>query len=230
MASCVRAKSPIDQTNVDGEQRYNGKDDKGEKSPKRQTNKDPKQHGPAPGARHTRYQPCLTRADVYSLSVVIGSVDGATAGIAFLCNFQRHLPAQRPVGEVWRKIGVVGGCGAEAGFVPGGGADINKLAHRMTGWEGIWGAKGVNGDKGEMPVRLGGCQQVGRRSCWRIARILDRALKSLGTLVAIRVEGTPGVAPLLYRSEQAVGKLATNEDHRNSPPKSLNNKIQYLDS
>jgi hypothetical protein len=138
--------------------------------------------------------------------------------------------SKRGVGEVWRKIGVVGGCGAEAGFVPGGWADINKLAHRMTGWEGIWGAKGVNGDKGEMPVRLGGCQQVGRRSCWRIARILDRALKSLGTLVAIRVEGTPGVAALPCRSEQAVGKLATNEDHRNPPLKSLNNKIQYLDS
>jgi hypothetical protein len=100
----------------------------------------------------------------------------------------------------------------------------------MTGWEGIRGANGVNGDKGEMPARLGGCQQVGRRGCRRIARILDRALKSLGTLVAIRVEGTPGVAALPCRREQAVGKLATNEDHRNSPPKSLNNKIQYLDS
>jgi hypothetical protein len=104
------------------------------------------------------------------------------------------------------------------------------MAHRMTGREGIRGANGVNGDKGEMLAQLGRCQQVGRRSCRRIARILDRALRSLGTLVAIRGEGTPGVAALPCTAEQAVGKLATNKDHRNSPPKSLNNRIQYLDS
>jgi hypothetical protein len=139
-------------------------------------------------------------------------------------------PAQRGVGQVWRKIGLIGGDQAEAGFVPGGGADINKMAHRMAGWEGIWAANSVNGDKGEMLGRLGGCQQVGRRSCRRIVRSPSRALRDLGALVAIRRERTPGVAALSRRSEQAVGKLATNEDHRNSPLKSLNNRIQYLDS
>jgi hypothetical protein len=138
--------------------------------------------------------------------------------------------ATAAVGHVWRKVGVIRGRRAVAGFVPGGWADINKMAHRMTGWEGIRGANGVNGDKGEMLAQLGRCQQVGRRSCRRIARILDRALKSLERVVAIRVEGTPGVAALRCRHEQAVGKLATNEDHRNSPLKSLNNRIQYLDS
>jgi hypothetical protein len=125
---------------------------------------------------------------------------------------------------------VLGGFQGEAGFVPGGWADINKMAHRMTGWEEIRAANGVNGDKGEMPVRFGGCQQVGRQGCRRTARIPPQVLRDLGRLVAIRAEGTPGVAALLCRFEQAVGKLATNEDHRNSALKSLNNKIQYLDS
>ena len=40
----------------------------------------------------------------------------------------------------------------------------------------------------------------------------------------------PGVAVLSCRPEQAVGKMVATEDHRNSALKSLNNKIQYLDS
>ena len=131
--------------------------------------------------------------------------------------------------HLWRKIGVLNGCQAGAGFVPGGWVDINKLAHRMTGWDAIRAATAVNGDRGEMPARLGSCQQVGRQGCRRTARIPPHVLRTLAALVAIRGEGTPGVAGAPCRPEQAVGKLGGNEDHRNPAFKSRNNKIQDLD-
>jgi hypothetical protein len=53
---------------------------------------------------------------------------------------------------VWKKIRVLNRCQAEAGFVPRGRSAFNKVAHRMTGWETVWAAIGVNGDKGEMPA------------------------------------------------------------------------------
>jgi len=62
------------------------------------------------------------------------------------------LPPRSTVGQVWRKVRVVGGYRAEAGFVPHGWAGINKLAHRLTGWERIRAANGVNGDRSEMPA------------------------------------------------------------------------------
>ena len=91
-------------------------------------------------------------------------------------------------------------------------------------------ANGINGDRGEMPARLGGCQQVGRQGCRRTARIPPHVLRTLGSLVATRGEGTLGVAALPCRPEQGVGKLGANEDHRNSALKSRNNKIQDFDS
>jgi hypothetical protein len=117
-----------------------------------------------------------------------------------------------------------------AGFVRGGWADINKLAHRMTGWERIRAANGINGDRGEMPAGLGGCQQVGWQGCRRTARIRPHGLRTLGSLVAIRPEETLGVVALPCSPEQGVGKLGANEDHRNSALKSRNNKIQDFDS
>jgi hypothetical protein len=53
---------------------------------------------------------------------------------------------------VWKKIRVLNRCQAEAGFVPRGWSAFNKVVHRMTGWETIRPANGVNGDKGEMPA------------------------------------------------------------------------------
>jgi hypothetical protein len=148
-----------------------------------------------------------------------------TGGYRFSWLHFQQLPAQRHVRQVWRKIEVLAGCQAEAGFVLGGWADINKLAHRMTGWETIRAADGINGDRGEMPARLGGCQQVGRQGCRRTARIPPHVLRTLGSLVAIWAEETLGVAALPCRPEQGVGKLGANEDHRNSALKSRNNKI-----
>jgi hypothetical protein len=142
------------------------------------------------------------------------------------------LQACRPqqVGHVWKKIGVLNRCQAEAGFVPRGWSAFNIVAHRMTGWETMRAANGVSGDKGEMPAPFGACQQVGRSSCSHTQRIPFRGIKSLRALVAIRVALPPGVGALSCRTEQAVGKTVANEDHRNSALKSLNNKIQYLDS
>jgi len=62
---------------------------------------------------------------------------------------------------MWTKIGVLNCRGAEAGFVPGARSAFNKVVHRMTGWETVEAANGLNGDKGEMPARSGDCQQVG---------------------------------------------------------------------
>src|SRR5262245_24149523 len=100
----------------------------------------------------------------------------------------------------------------------------------MTGWETLHLLGGVNGDRREMPARTGGRQQVGWQGCRRTARIPPHGSKTLAALVAIRPEGTPGVARLPCSPQQPVGKPGTNEDHRNSASKSLNNKIQYLDS
>jgi hypothetical protein len=63
---------------------------------------------------------------------------------------------------VWKKIRVLNRCQAEAGFVPAGVVAFNKVVHRMTGWETIQQATGLNGDEGEMPAYFGACQQVGR--------------------------------------------------------------------
>src|SRR5687767_14619986 len=79
-----------------------------------------------------------------------------------------------------------------------------------------------------MPAWFGACQQVGRQSCRRTARIPHCALSGLSALVAIRPADTPGVAGSRCRREQGVGKLGRNEDHRNSALKSRNNKIQYF--
>ena len=38
------------------------------------------------------------------------------------------------------------------GLFLGGWSSFNKMVHRMTGWETIRPANGVNGDKGEMPA------------------------------------------------------------------------------
>ncbi len=136
---------------------------------------------------------------------------------------------RKQVGHVWRKTGVLRGCGAEAGFVLGGWAVINKLAHRMTGWERIPPQTASTGTGAKCRPGLAAVNRLG-------GRVVDALLgfhlmcSRLGSLVAIRAEGTLGVAALPCRPEQGVGKLGANEDHRNSALKSRNNKIQNFDS
>ena len=72
------------------------------------------------------------------------------------------MPAPaKHLGDMWTKIGVLNCRQAEAGFVPGARSAFNKVAHRLTGWETVGAASGINGDKGEMLPRSGDYQQVG---------------------------------------------------------------------